>query len=215
MRFLCFHGRGANAKIFESQTAAIRYELGDGHTYEFVEGSTPAKLAPELQDVPVGDLAPLFYCDDKAPTSVLHALDDIDNFLETEGLFDGIIAFSLGAALVSTWMVDRLEQGHPLPFKCAIFMSAALPGDVSALHGGRIVPLHKVTNGPIITIPTAHLWGEHDHLATAARDFASFCESEGRSELVHGGGHDVPTSGEDLTSAVNVIRRCILLAQDV
>lgn len=46
MRFLCCHGRGTNSLILETQLAALRHELGDGHIYDFVEGTVPASLAP-------------------------------------------------------------------------------------------------------------------------------------------------------------------------
>lgn len=36
----------ATSKIFEIQTAAIRYELGDNHIYDFVEGTIPSKMQP-------------------------------------------------------------------------------------------------------------------------------------------------------------------------
>ena len=47
-----------SCQTFESQTAAIRYELGDGHEFEFVEGTTPAELAPGQS---LSSLAVLFF----------------------------------------------------------------------------------------------------------------------------------------------------------
>ncbi|CAH0059093.1 unnamed protein product [Clonostachys solani] len=46
MRFLCLHGMGTNSRIFEAQTAAIRYGLGSLHTYEYVDGALPTAMAP-------------------------------------------------------------------------------------------------------------------------------------------------------------------------
>jgi hypothetical protein len=64
MRFLCLHGIGTNNHVLEMQTgithtlndtremlllkdlaATVRYELGDTHTYEFVEGTERAPIA--------------------------------------------------------------------------------------------------------------------------------------------------------------------------
>ena len=48
MRFLCLHGMGTNSRIFEAQTAAIRYLLGSEHTFEFIDGAVPTPMAPSM-----------------------------------------------------------------------------------------------------------------------------------------------------------------------
>ena len=48
MRFLCLHGMGTNSRIFEAQTAAIRYLLGSEHTFEFIDGAVPTAMAPSM-----------------------------------------------------------------------------------------------------------------------------------------------------------------------
>lgn len=40
---------GGDDKVFEMQTAAIRYELGDHHEFEFVEGTISHAIAPEIE----------------------------------------------------------------------------------------------------------------------------------------------------------------------
>ncbi|KAI9643650.1 hypothetical protein NHQ30_008272 [Ciborinia camelliae] len=195
--------------------AAIKYELGDGHTYEFVEGTIPTKIAPELEGIVVGEAGPLVYFDETSTTSMLTALNHLDKFLEFEGPFDGIIAFSLGAALASTWIVDQVQRGIPIPIKCAVFLSAATPVSIDALRKDRLVHLDSNTSGELISIPTSHLWGVHDWLAGSARNLSEMCQGVDRSVFVHSGGHEVPRSGEDLTRAVNSIRRCIVLAQQM
>lgn len=35
-----------HAMLTVQLTAALRYELGDNHTYEFVQGTTPTPMAP-------------------------------------------------------------------------------------------------------------------------------------------------------------------------
>ncbi|KAK4206792.1 serine hydrolase FSH [Rhypophila decipiens] len=236
MRFLCFHGRGTNAKIFEAQTAAIRYELGDGHEYEFVNGTTRAQLAPELKgsilntntannEDGITDFTPLSYCNETDPVSVLAALEQLSSYLEAEGPFDGVIAFSMGAAFVTTWILDQLAntQAHAtsLPFKCIVLFSSSIPGNATAMREGRLEDIAVTVDAaetatPAITIPTAHIWGANDDLA---KDMPSkvfnLCDPAARSVFVHGGGHEVPSASErDVTLAVNVIRRCISLAQE-
>ena len=162
-----------------------------------------------------GDFTPLTYCYEMDPASVLVAGEQLSRYLEDEGPFDGVIAFSLGAAFVATWMLDQLDRGRALPFKCTVFFSSSIPGNAAAMRQGQ---LEQVRGGPgaapLITIPTAHIWGTRDDLAgDMPSEVFSLCAPGSRSVFVHEGGHEVPTSDTDVTLAVNAIRRCILLAQ--
>ncbi|KAK3324428.1 serine hydrolase FSH [Cercophora scortea] len=214
MRFLCFHGRGTNAKTFESQTAAIRYELGDGHEFEFVEGTTPAELAPELKDTMTGDFTPLFYCHEMDPASVLGAGEQLSRYLDAEGPFDGVMGFSLGAAFVATWMLDQVACGRALPFRCAVFFSSSVPGNAAAMRAGQLEAV-RGDYAAGIPIPTAHIWGTRDALAgDMPSELFSLCAPATRSVFVHGGGHEVPASEANVALAANTIRRCILMAQE-
>jgi hypothetical protein len=170
-------------------------------------------MKAELEGLIVDEDELFAYCDETSTTSMLDALNDLDTFLEYEGPFDGIIAFSLGAALASTWIIDRVKRGISIPFKCAVFLSAGMPVSVQELHKSRRVDLDPNTSGVLINIPTSHLWGAQDWLADSAEKLSEMCQAASRSVLVHSGGHQIPASGEDLTRAVNAIRRCIILAQ--
>ncbi|GAP91100.1 putative serine hydrolase FSH [Rosellinia necatrix] len=215
MHFLCLHGRGTNSKVFEMQTAAIRYELGDHHTYDFVEGVVPWETDPEIKHLLPGGSDTYTYFDYTSEKSTRKAVDDFEMFLQTDGPYDGVIAFSQAASLVGTWMLRRVKRGGDLGFKCAIFLSAALlPYDVVQLEKGC---LHLVTTsevGEAISIPTAHVWGEEDQFSSTAKDFTNLCKSDVKSVLVHKGGHEVPggSSREAVSRAVNIIRRAIQLS---
>jgi len=130
MRFLCLHGMGTNSHIFEMQTAALRYELGDHHTYEFVEGTIETPIAPELKCyLSTGDTY-FAYFDQNSLSTCRKALSDLETFIQTDGPFDGVMAFSQGAALASTLIVKKFLQDpcgqtlNPI-FKCAIFRVAS------------------------------------------------------------------------------------------
>jgi len=153
------------------------------------------------------------YFDENSTSGILTALDELTTFINHEGPYDGIIAFSLGAALASTWMIDRIQRNIPIPFKCAVFFSAAMPVSVDSLRNGQAVDLDPAAAGEVIGIPTAHLWGTNDWLATSASKLSEMCWGPQRSVFVHNGGHEVPASGDDLIKAVNTIRRCIVWAE--
>jgi hypothetical protein len=64
MHFLCLHGKGTNVQVLEVQLSAthvsgivvppnpsarlgaVLYQLGDAHTYDFVEGNVLEEAAP-------------------------------------------------------------------------------------------------------------------------------------------------------------------------
>ncbi|KAF3066463.1 hypothetical protein GL218_09005 [Daldinia childiae] len=214
------HGRGTNSKdsLVLTFLAAIRYELGDHHTYDFVEGVVPWEIDPEIKHLLPTGYETYTYFDYTSEKSTRKAVDDLETFLQTDGPYDGVIAFSQAASLVSTWMLRQAKKGkHSNPgFKCAIFLSAALlPYDFEQLEEGHLQLVATAEVGEAISIPTAHVWGEEDQFSDTARDFTNLCKSDVRSIFIHRGGHEVPgaSSKEAVSRAVNIIRRAIQLSE--
>ena len=137
-------------------------------------------------------------------------------YITKEGPFDGVMAFSLGAALVATLMIRNSQQDLTQPrvaplFKCAIFLSGGIPFDNAALLQGKVQTL-DAGEGEIIQIPTAHIWGSNDVLSPGTSSVLSMmCSAQLRTILIHDGGHEVPgaRSKDAVTAAVHVIRRSI------
>lgn len=217
--------------------AAIQYELGDHHTYDFVEGVVPweidpdkcrhgpssterfrAKFLTEIKHLLPSGYETYTYFDYTSKKSIRKAVDDLETFLQTDGPYDGVIAFSQAASLVSTWMLrqaKRARRSDPA-FKCAIFLSAALlPYDFEQLKEGRLQLVSTAEVGEAIGIPTAHVWGEEDQFFDTATDFSNLCKSDVKSVFIHKGGHEVPgaSSKEAVSRAVNIIRRAIQLSE--
>ncbi|RYP68511.1 hypothetical protein DL770_008431 [Monosporascus sp. CRB-9-2] len=220
MRFLCLHGRGTNAKVFKMQTAAIRYDLGEGHSYDFVEGSIPVDIDPGVKGMLAGNETGYNYFDEHSPASALQALYDLDSYVELNGPYDGIIAFSQSVGLVGTWLVYRQRRNLP-GVRCAVFLSGGSTAlDPDVLSEGAMVPLSAANVKPseILELPTAHIYGALDPHALAAQEFSALCSDQFRSVFIHPGGHEVPGSGSGssskdvLNQAVNVVRRVITLA---
>ncbi|RAL08512.1 uncharacterized protein BO97DRAFT_354025 [Aspergillus homomorphus CBS 101889] len=204
----------------ESQLAAIRHELlNDGHTYDFVEGTIPAPLAPELVTFfPTDGAYYDYFSHDKAET-LTKALNDLTRFLELEGPYDGLIAFSLGGALAATFLIREAAQHpqRPLPFKCAIFFCGGAPLDPVALEEAGQVRLldpdpDTTRPAPLAGLPTAHIWGANDDLwRDRSERLCALCDPEERLVLVHGEGHSIPgaRAKEALLGAVRAIRRTV------
>ncbi|KAF3911013.1 hypothetical protein AA313_de0202319 [Arthrobotrys entomopaga] len=150
-------------------------------------------------------------------------MNDLKAYIEEEGPFDGIIAFSHGASLASSLL---LAEGHPNGnsrnkladrFKCAIFIAAGAPIDSEALRNNKLELLTKGSKSRIY-IPTAHIWAANDPLGpTMSAVVEALCISNVRHVYVHNEGHMVPgrRSPEVLHASVNVIRQTIVEASAV
>ncbi|RDL32027.1 Uncharacterized protein BP5553_09429 [Venustampulla echinocandica] len=221
MHFLCLHGLGTNSQVFEVQTAGLRYELGDQHTFEFVEGTIPWPMAPGISSLFDTDGSYYSYFDPNSPKSALDALHQLDEYVMAEGPFDGVLAFSQGACLAAMHLIRKRQQdsrggqAQP-PFNCAIFLSSIPAYDAVAFENrGEVRLLEPATDGQPIQIPTVHIWGQQEDSKKDSELLKELCNAQLATIFVHGGGHEVPGLGAkgDVTGAVKAIRRAILKAQ--
>ncbi|KAF2490387.1 hypothetical protein BU16DRAFT_470549 [Lophium mytilinum] len=206
MRFLCLHGLGTNSEIFSAQTVSLRYEMEDGHAFDFVEGTIPASPAPETKSYYPDADAHFNYFDLDSVESMQRALKQLDDYVELEGPYDGVIAYSHGAALVATYIAAHTRP----PFKCAIFISGARPADPTVLQRGELRLLNAEQDGVLLHLPTAHIWGTNDSLYPDTSQYLSqLCDSESRAVFLHEEGHNVPggKAREAVLGASKAIRR--------
>ena len=81
------------------------------------------------------DTETLTWADETSAASRSDAVFDLDRYIVDTGPFDGVMAFSSGAALATTLLLYKQQKNpveqrlHPL-FKCAIFFSRGIPGDL-------------------------------------------------------------------------------------
>ncbi|CAN8097862.1 unnamed protein product [Discula destructiva] len=224
MRFLCLHGMGTNSKIFEMQTAAIRHGLGSEHTYEFLDGAEPSIMAPGLEKIAGPDDEFLQWADYGSVESCRKALYDLEDFVEEEGPFDGVIGFSLGATLASSLIVHKLrkdprkERLHPT-FRCGIFFCGGIPEILSDTEtGAEKRELSFEQDGEMIEIPTAHIWGANDRVwPNFGIVLSKLCRKDLRTVFIHEGGHDIPgpKSQDELLQAIRAIKRTIEYADQM
>ncbi|KGO73767.1 Serine hydrolase FSH [Penicillium italicum] len=176
-----------------SVEAALRHELGDSHSYDFVDGTFPSALNED-------------------------AFDDLERYVAAEGPYDGVMGFSLGATFVMSWMFKKLREQNDdkpvqLPFKVGIFFSA--PGLlqyhdllVEQLFGSKFNPADG-----FLDIPTAHIWGCHDRDKEKAEAASQACNELVRSVFVHDKGHEIPISSDNVILMAKAINRAITRAQ--
>ncbi|KAL2835359.1 MFS general substrate transporter [Aspergillus pseudoustus] len=182
MLTLCsLHGAGTNSRIFEAQTAAIRYELGDNHTYDFVDGGVPCHMHPEVKNIALEDEPVYAFMDPADPGTGVTAYQNLLDYLEEEGPYDGVMAFSQAATLILTYLAHVARQnalGHntATPFKFAIFISITHdPVDYEAFQRGQIVEICPKAAAGVVGIPTVHIWGALDDDPESASRAAQVC----------------------------------------
>lgn len=144
---------------------------------------------------------------DKAiPREILDdAMEYIDEIVEEDGPFDGILGFSQGATMAFCYLHHRLRM-RPfdppfVPFACAIFISASgTAKDQSTL-------LEYIgSTGRNVTIPTLHVYGKEDTGSEAAMTMYKHCQAGDAEFLLHPYGHAIPTDTDSIQRIVKAIK---------
>ncbi|MCJ1447603.1 MAG: hypothetical protein MMC23_008114 [Stictis urceolatum] len=199
-------------EIFEAQTAALRYELGDGHTYEFVQATIPCDPAPEIASTASSEASYYSYFDPESPQTFARALDQLDKYLSTEGPFDGAIAFSQGASLIASYLIS-MERAGRKPFSCTILFSTPPVIDPASVEEHtkhtQLRLADPDTYGCLISTPTVHIWGDKDKQKATAERLSMLCDPAQTNVYVHDGDHEIPSlkSKRHVVETVKVIRR--------
>ncbi|KAI1351471.1 hypothetical protein F5Y01DRAFT_325291 [Xylaria sp. FL0043] len=125
MRVLCLHGPNQSGKVFQEQLSAVLSVVQDMEkdvSFEFVDA--PIHCAASSSD---GQAVYKFF---EAPiiAAFSTAREWLTRKLTTDGPYDGVIGFSQGATLLSSYMLYRqwYDYEDPTPFKFAIFISGSL-----------------------------------------------------------------------------------------
>ncbi|KAI1639009.1 serine hydrolase FSH [Biscogniauxia mediterranea] len=208
MRFLCLHGIGTSTAILETQLAALRYRLGEGYEYEYIEGSLTCSPSRGIEEA-FGRQEEYYAYFDASVPSILKAVNDLVDFLDSEGPFDGVIGFSQGGALALTLIAaeergllspplsDRTSVSPHRRLRCAILLSCGLPWDYAALQAGKSRRLTPNQDGCSIHLPMVHFWGENDEEGFPGNhDATLLCDESSRVEFVHTAGHGVPSGSK-------------------
>ncbi|KAI4270303.1 MAG: hypothetical protein LQ337_006759 [Flavoplaca oasis] len=154
------------------------------------------------------------YYDANSALSVALALAQLEKYIEIEGPFDGVLGFSQGASLAAAYLVhlSRDFPSRPLPFRCAVFFCGGPPFDPQAVEQNELRLMDAEETGPILELPTAHMWARNDKVWPGGGEMLSeLCEETERNIYVHNEGHSIPgpRAKEALQGCVRAIRRTI------
>ncbi|KAE9380744.1 hypothetical protein N431DRAFT_477623 [Stipitochalara longipes BDJ] len=144
MRFLCLHGMGTNADIFESQLAPIISQYSSTHTFDFIDAPHECPPAPGISEVfPPPYLA---WQVQYEPEQIEEAHSFLKSVIEEDGPYDGVIGFSQGAALAASFILcDEYHggsSGGKPPFQMAAFFNCVMlfsPSQEIGTHIGEQV----------------------------------------------------------------------------
>lgn len=167
---------------------------------------------PEIRDIVPADDQGFSYFDPDSVSASLQAVHDLESFIEKDGPYDAVLAFSQGMMLACTLLMRNVQERKPLPFKCAVFFSPRMaPLDYVDLQKGIFTEIDANVVTDVIGIPTALVWGSRDPCAGKAVELMKIFRKETLSTVLHDGGHEVPGYAfkDALTQAVKVIRRTI------
>ena len=115
------------------------------------------------------------------------------------------------------YMVNELlaRPERPPSFKVAILIACVKVYDPTAWHQGEGVRMLDATlHGQVLSIPTAHIWGQEDPQKAESKTLYELSREDRRFFLEHAGSHEVPGARipGSLSGAVKTIRRAVIVA---
>lgn len=163
MRLLCLHGRGTNSDIFEAQlgksipvvrdwstkgisnltqnlAAPLISRLPKHYEFDFVDAPVQVNPAPGIGGLLQGPY--LAWYRRHFTSCVAEAHEYLAEVIEETGPYDGVVGFSQGAAVATSFMLSH-QHDHPddaLPFRFAIFLCGVLPVSPSLDQGVDSTP---------------------------------------------------------------------------
>ncbi|KAK3380776.1 hypothetical protein B0T24DRAFT_676441 [Lasiosphaeria ovina] len=178
-------------------------------------GTFPAALAPGVRDLMRANQQCYSYFDGTAAGG-MDAVNRFGDYVAAHGSFYTVLAFSLGGALVSAFLLrpdtgnERLQQAkHQI--RSVAFINSIMPSAWDELESngdGQVTVLRAAmvaAENSFIDIPTVHAWSSKDvHYPGIGSQIMLMCREECRVEVKHSAGLRVPMQNEAavLASAV-------------
>ena len=117
-------------------------------------------------------------------------MDRLYKILDSEGPFDAVLGFSMGACIGATLLEDNIrkskEKGVPSMFKMGIFLCGTPPYDLR--EPGMLL---ADTAGKVFELPTIHVIGSTDPIIDFALALYNLCDADTAEIFDHGKGHQL------------------------
>lgn len=202
LRVLCLHGYTQSADTLRVRTGALRKGLKQLCEFTFVDAPHLATADFVAEGGPEGGAARQLAwwnaasdeADGTRPSQsrTYVGFDESQRFLEgvieAQGPFDGVLAFSQGAAVGAVMLAALSAKGHSALPTFALLISGFIPRDE------RVGAVLRA--GPPVAVATMHVCGELDALVAPEQTEALSTHFEGARVFKHSGGHAIPGNAE-------------------
>ncbi|RNA06298.1 ovarian cancer-associated protein 2 -like [Brachionus plicatilis] len=208
------HGYRQTEKAFREKTGGLRKSLKNYAEFVFCEAChTVPKLDCENLDIDQvngEDKGWWFSSDDRQYNALLHtgcdqgfeqSLEHLDKVFESQGPFDGILAFSQGACIGSILcQISKINETSEHKFKNIKFKFAILVAGFKSRQSQHDSYYEKK-----IQVPTLHIMGESDRVIPKEMSISLLDYFFEPKIFEHSGGHFVPTNAEAKNSIIQFL----------
>ena len=207
-------GIGQSAYQIDGLMTDLRHD--NTVTFHFVEGDVDSVPGPGISGFYDGP----YYSYYRFPRSIsdngtdgeslLSAYDRLQDVVDEEGPFDGVLGFSHGGTLAAGFLIHRAKlypQELPL-FRCAIFINSLPPFRMDP--GGD--PVIDPDLEGYINIPTVSIGGAEDPLLEYSLALYWLCNPSISTWVVHSKGHDIPADTKNVSVIATAIRKLAVQA---
>jgi len=203
VRLLCLHGYKQNGDVFRKKTGAFRKLLKKTAEYHFI---TAPHLIPQTEGGEENLTGWWFSAEGRSyvaqdvtdfSAGLDESLDLVARNLKDHGPFDGILAFSQGASLLS--IICSLREKGDERFQalcCAIFVAGYRSRQTA----------HQELYADLVTIPTLHVIGDTDQVIPRAMSDDMLRNFQDPVVLRHDGGHFVPSKSAQKSAYVDFLK---------
>ncbi|CAI7636662.1 unnamed protein product [Penicillium crustosum] len=119
--------------------------------------------------------------------SIGRSVGYLNDIIDQDGPFDGLIGYCEGASIGAALIFDRLTRQIPNPFKCALFYGGYAP---YVSNGSKFVLADEV--GTVFHFPTCHVIGSDDPMIDGCTTLLNLCDSAQATVVEGGAGHLMP-----------------------
>ncbi|MCJ1358509.1 MAG: hypothetical protein MMC33_008509 [Icmadophila ericetorum] len=181
--------------------------------YRFIESDSTRQndMLERVRDFPEGENAEdvmrklVSQGQEEIHKSADKALDALYRTMDEHGPFDSIAAYSEGAMMAGTLILDEQrrfqEEGRERHIKFAVFFAGWPP-----LNPESNELVLSDTSEELIDIPTCHVVGANDPYLHGAMGLFNVCDQNSAILFDHGKGHTIPRNAQTLKELGDVVR---------
>ncbi|KUJ14909.1 uncharacterized protein LY89DRAFT_783963 [Mollisia scopiformis] len=207
MKILCLHDYNEDSLNLERHISGLISCLDDGHEFKFVDGPI------ELND----DRGTHYsWFETSSPADILNAHEVLERIIAEDGLFDGVLGFGQGAALATSFILQRQIERKPPLFDFAIMCSSIIAPSCDDNFAPEFYPAMWLKYGVDIQKQVKEHRRIMAYLAEPSPDLPAVADVKQTqdSEALHLGGASTQNAQQDPTAQIVKELTAALIAGD-